>query len=532
MSESKTHREIFAEQIKVAQRPFVGDLSRAKWAAEQLRLQNEQVPTLIAAERMFVEATRAAPRLRRLILEQLLASVEERGRTAAARAYFRERNVVFVRQVLPTISAGDWNALDSFAMNWAYVAWAWRFVEVSPERAGRLAAALNGSALPPAEVRLREGRRGGVPEPVVAAMLETTETIAKIRHALVVTNLQLIVDRAKTFDAATPSTSQADVMDHIGTAAEGTLAGIDKMMLEAHPMPHWAPSWHPVEGFVYWRGESAAGAGEPFEMPQFAQSGYRVDGHHTADKHQPKVRRPECPASVFRTTTIGRMGGRLIQTYSQTHMHLGPADKRLLYQANKVAAEYSESGTPDYAGMSERIVLDRILWNFARAAGVEVREIAAPIVAAARADGLEAAIQLLAKTKAPPTPRRSPTEDDQSWAAKVRTREAAWPLAGQSLPKLLADWRKRAPTPDEVAEIMGWNSTVPVVSDEGNDRLVEGGAYAGPRSSEPDAALERRERDLEVSRGLAQLGLLERKLLVLLGLAPLECVLPEATVSA
>lgn len=530
MSENKTHREIFAEQIRAAQRPFVGNLTRAKWADEQLRLQNEQVPTLIAAERMFVEATKAAPRLRRLILEQLLASVEERGRATAARAYFRERNVVFVRQVLPAIAERDWNSLDSFAVNWSYVAWAWRFVEVLPSKAGRLAKILNGSMLPPSKARLREARRGGVSELVVDAMLAATEAIAQIRHILVVTNLQLIVDRAKTFDAATPSTSQADVMDHIGTAADGTLAGIDKMMLEARPMSHWEPSWHPVDGFVYWRGESAAGKGEPFALPQFAQSGYRVDGHHTSDKHQPKVRRPECPASVFRTTTIGRMGGRLIQTYSQTHMHLGPSDKRLLYQANKIASEYSESGVPDYAGMAERIVLDRVLWNFAKAAGIEVREMA-PIVSSAKANGLDAAIGLLARIECPPRARRSPSDTEQSWAAKVKACQDAWPAAIQSLPKLLAAALRAAPTADEVAEIMGWNSTVPVVSDEGNDRLIDGGAYAGPRSSEPDAVLERAERDREVGRALAQLGLMERKLLVLLGLAPLECVVPAATIA-
>ncbi|TXH49845.1 MAG: hypothetical protein E6Q97_21755, partial [Desulfurellales bacterium] len=64
----KTHRELFAEQIRRAQAPFVKGLSRPKWAVEQLRLQNEQVPTLIAAERKFVEATKMAPRLREAIL--------------------------------------------------------------------------------------------------------------------------------------------------------------------------------------------------------------------------------------------------------------------------------------------------------------------------------------------------------------------------------------------------------------------------------------------------------------------------------
>lgn len=296
-------------------------------------------------------------------------------------------------------------------------------------------------------------------------------------------------------------------------------------------MAHWEPSWHPVDGFVYWRGESAAGPSEPFALPQFAQSGYRVDGHHTSDKHQPKVRRPECPASVFRTTTIGRMGGRLIQTYSQTHMHLGPSDKRLLYQANKIAAEYSESGVPDYAGMAERIVLDRVLWNFAKAAGIEVREIAAPIISSAKASGLDAAVGLLARIDGPPKARRSPSDTEQSWAAKERARRDAWPAAVKSLPSILSAALRAAPTADEVAEIMGWNSTVPVVNDEGNDRLIDGGAYASPRSSEPDAVLERAERDREVGRALAQLELTQRKLLVLLGLAPLECVLPAATIA-
>jgi hypothetical protein len=521
----KTHRELFAEQIRRAQAPFVKGLSRPKWAVEQLRLQNEQVPTLIAAERKFVEATRMAPHLREAILRGLIASVEERGRVAAARAYFRERNEVYNREVIPAVAGGRWEDLDSFAVNWAYVAWSWSFVSVIDEE--RLAKVMNGSRLPPAAKPLVEGKRGGVRREVVEAMLAATELIAKTRHDLVVTNLQLIADRARAFHAVTPATNQADIMDHISTASEGSLAGIDKMMLEARPMAHWPETWHPVEGFCYWRGESASEDSE-FVFPEFAQSGYRVKGHHTAEKHQPKVKRPECPASVFRTTTIGRIGGKLIQTYSQTHMHLGPGDKRLLYQANKVAAEYSESGAPDYSAMAERVMLDRVLWNFAKKAGVEVRDIARPVVEESKRAGLSGAIAALKTAVRVPVPKKFEGAPEAACAAAW----SLWAEALAELPKIIAAAKKAAPTRDQVSEIMLWNSTVPVVSDEGNDRLVEGGAYAAPRSTEPDAAYEEEEQRQEIGLALAQQPLLNRKLLVLLGLAPLECVLPSANGAA
>lgn len=517
----KTHRELFAEQIKTAQAPFVRGLSRSKWAVEQLRLQNEQVPTLIAAERKFVEATKMAPRLREVILRGLIASVEARGRVAAARAYFRERNEAYNREVIPAVSRGEWDVLDGFAVNWAYVAWAWRFVKLADP--APLAAILNGSALPLVESPMIEGKRGGVRREVVEAMLAATALIAQTRRDLVVTNLQLIADRARAFNAVTPATSQADIMDHISTASEGSMAGIDKMMLETRPMKHWTKTWHPVSGFCYWRGESASDGGE-FVFPEFAQSGYRVKGHHTAEKHRPKVKRPECPASVFRTTAIGRIGGRLIQTYSQTHMHLGPNDKRLLYQANKIAAEYSESGAPDYQAMADRIVLDRVLWNFAKKANVEVRDVSRPVVEESKRAGLDAAVAALRTAVRVPVPKN---QEDLTAACLLAW--TCWGEALAALPAIVVAAKKAAPTADQIAAIMLWNSTVPVINDEGSDRLVEGGAYAAPRSSEPDEIYEQEERRAEVGRALSLLPLLQRKLLVLLGMAPLECVLPEAS---
>jgi hypothetical protein len=107
-----------------------------------------------------------------------------------------------------------------------------------------------------------------------------------------------------------------------------------------------------------------------------------------------------------------------------------------------------------------------------------------------------------------------------------------WEDALAELPKIVAAAKRAAPTRDQVSEIMLWNSTVPVVSDEGNDRLVEGGAYAAPRSTEPDAAYEEEEQRQEIGLALMQQPLLNRKLLVLLGLAPLECVLPSANGAA
>jgi hypothetical protein len=178
--------------------------------------------------------------------------------------------------------------------------------------------------------------------------------------------------------------------------------------------------------------------------------------------------------------------------------------------------------------MAERVMLDRVLWNFAKKAGVEVRDIARPVVEESKRAGLSGAIAALKTAVRVPVPKKFEGAPEAACAAAW----SLWAEALAELPKIIAAAKKAAPTRDQVSEIMLWNSTVPVVSDEGNDRLVEGGAYAAPRSTEPDAAYEEEEQRQEIGLALAQQPLLNRKLLVLLGLAPLECVLPSANGAA
>ncbi len=497
--EGLTHYQTFARSLKVAQAPFKGDMTRAAWSKEQLDLQNQQVPELIAAERAFVDAVCSSKRLREVVFRSFVEHVATHPKAGAmVRGFSRERNLVFVREVMPAFVRRQWWLLPSFAWSWGLVNFAWQFVRTDSPTWERLGRYCNGSRLLPAATLVK------VQPELLTIMLRATERIARLRSDLVVTNMQLVVDRAMAFFRCTPQTLQSTEMDLISVATEGLLAGVDKVMIECQPAAHWAPSWHPVAGFAYWRGQSAeppttVGPGgieivRPFVMPEFTSSGYRIDGHHTAAKHVSKVERVECPASVFRTTAIGRMGGRLIQSYSQTHMHLGPDDKRLLYQANKVAAKHSETGTPDYQGMADHILRDRVSWTLAQRTGLEPRAVSEAI-------------------------------------GEMFDQEQDWEVVGQRLscvvetaPAIVAKARRRAPTAGAVSKVMLANSVVSVVDDEGEDRLNEVSSYSAPSDERPDRACEARSQINLLHRALEVLSILERKLLVLLGLAPVECM--------
>lgn len=495
-SEERSPYKTFAAELEGLLEGYRGDLTKIQWRERQTDIQNQQVVSMIAAEREFLDALAEQRGLRGKILRRFVADRQAEGRlSSTVRPYFRERNLVFVRELLPAIEEGRWQKVPDFATNWHFVVLSWSYVAI-PERLRTAVFAAVGRKLD------QSGDLFELEERLAEKLLRLTKTISALRHDLVITNLPLVVDRANAFRRVTPPTPLVGQMDLISVATEGWMCGIDKVMVECRPAPHWPKRWHPVNdpGIAYWRGQSVAPPGEPFEFPEFVVSGFRVAGHHTAAKHVPKEQRPPCPASVFRTTAIGRMGARLIQSYSQTHMHLGPDDRRTLYQCNRVASKHVGQDGVDYGGVATHVLQNRVAFTLAKRFHLDPGELSEEIGEA-----------LQAEVGAP----------DQ-WAAVGLRLEAQYEGAEGAVRRA----RVKAPSPEEVASLMLACSTVSTVDEEGEDRLNEAASYSAPDSSRPDVVVEAHSTKTSLARALQVLTILDRKVLVLLGLAPLDCLQP------
>ncbi len=484
--------KMFAKQMAEQLLSFKGDLTKREWGDEQTKLQNWQVPMLIALERSFLDALESSPGLAEKVFSEFQREAcADPKPSSFVRGFTRERNLVFVRVLMPVVVRGAWQDLEQFAWNWPFLMYVWSHVVVSPARGAKLRGFCKKSWMASAREAIV------VSEATLDRMEAATCRLANLRDNLVVTNLQLVVDRAMAFFRCTPQTSQSTDMDSVLTATEGLMAGVDKVMLECRPMAGWADSWHPVKGFCYWRGQSSNQT--MLVLPVFESSGYRAENHHTAAKHVSKVVRVDCPANTFRTTAIGRMGARLIQAYSQTHMHLGPDDKRLLYQVNRVASKRSESGTPDYDGMASDVLRDRVSWTLAQRSGLDAGELASAID-----EGLE--------------------EGDWEEAREALIKAGGGVLSPEIVDLTVVKASKKAPTGDQVAGIMQANAVASMVDEDGEDRMEEAAACAAPLDGRPDVQLYAKSRVLVARRALEYLSMIERKFLILLGLAPLDCI--------
>ena len=109
------------------------------------------------------------------------------------------------------------------------------------------------------------------------------------RKKLIENNIPLAINRAKLFYRKVPK-GQLSLMDMIGVASTGLISGVDK----------WVGNYTPV----------------------------------------------------FRSVCIGRMGGNMIDSYSDTMLHFYPSDRHILYRANSIA--YRE-GIEDYENLAKAI---------------------------------------------------------------------------------------------------------------------------------------------------------------------------------
>lgn len=519
--EQKTHYQQFAQSLELQLQRFRGDMTKREWRDTQLELQNKQVVDMVRTERAFVDALATQPSLHKRVFRALFAYLKGQPRVAAAtRPFLRERNLVFVREVMPAVERGHWGRFSTYALNWAFLCFAWALIKLRETELQERLARLVGKSLPviPGQPPVSTVRR-----PLAEVLLEHTATLKRLRDELVVTNMPLVVDRASAFERATPWTPLVEQMDHISVATEGLLAGIDKVMIECRPAAHWKPTWHPVgdPSIAYWRGQSAAPEGQSFEYPEFVVSGYRVENHHTAAKHVPREERPQCPATVFRTTAIGRMGGRLITSYSQTHMHLGPDDKRLLYQCNKVASKHADSTGINFGAVAEHVLRDRVAWTLAQRFGLDARQVSGEIDEALREAGGDwegASVALGGRLYGLKV-------QDESVVPESVDPERFYHVSEEVVVRA----KKRAPTRDAVAGVMLACSTVSTIDDEGEDRLNEAASYSAPVSEQPDVVADRAEEKWAIGIALNTLSILEKKVLVLLGLVGIEYLQPAAT---
>jgi hypothetical protein len=108
-----------------------------------------------------------------------------------------------------------------------------------------------------------------------------TEKIRNLRQEIVEMNMPLAINRARVFYGRTPK-SHLSYMDLIQISAEGLMSGVDK---------------------------------------------YSPDKNGVVSK-------------LFRSTAIGRIGGNLIQEYSETLVHFFPTDKRKIYRGHKLVGRY------------------------------------------------------------------------------------------------------------------------------------------------------------------------------------------------
>lgn len=115
------------------------------------------------------------------------------------------------------------------------------------------------------------------------------DKIVEARRILIENNMPLAINRAKLFYRKVPE-NHLNLMDLIGIASMGLISGIDKYVGDYTP--------------------------------------------------------------VFRSVCIGRMGGNMIESYSDTMLHFYPSDKHTLYRANSIA--YREK-IDDYGSLAEAI---------------------------------------------------------------------------------------------------------------------------------------------------------------------------------
>lgn len=115
------------------------------------------------------------------------------------------------------------------------------------------------------------------------------DEMLEARRILIENNIPLAINRAKLFYRKVPK-GQLNLMDMINIAVTGLISGVDK----------WVGVYNPV----------------------------------------------------FRSVCIGRMGGNLIDSYSDTMLHFYPSDKHVLYRANSLTYR---QGIEDYESLAKAI---------------------------------------------------------------------------------------------------------------------------------------------------------------------------------
>lgn len=482
--------ELFTKQLKRAIKPY-----QEEDKATKLKLLDDQIASVFRLERHFVSLLESSSQ-RQTIALKFLKFLEDHGKiVTAARPYFRERNLIYVKYLLPELRKRAWTAVYRYATNWPFLLWVLSNIDLE-DQYNRLNSNINLPEYKPSITIERE---------ILLQLVQTILELKSLRHSIVVQNLPLVIDRARLFARCTPRAELTD-LDLVSHATEGLLVAIDKVMIEAEPVAHWQPSYHPVDNVVYWRGESASLPGEPFAYPKWVVSGWRVANHHTSSKHKTDVQRPQCPASVFRTTAIGKMGARMINSYSTTHLHLGPSDKRLLYHSNKRAAMYASTDGHDYKEIANHIRRDRIAWFISRDYKIDIKL-------------AEKEVNILYNSIVENAKKENPDKDIDVWETLGILLSATYEDADQ-----IVTLTEQAADEQSVAAIMKASSVVPTIDDEGEDKQERCQPYATPNELQPEAQYENAEGFSLLRKALLTLSIMERKVLVLSGLAELNCL--------
>lgn len=277
-------------------------LTPAQRDVHLLAIQKKQLTSLLALENEFRLLIQEAGVAEDIYKKFIVYIRDERKNILIARPFFRERQPVFTAYVSPALDQRNYKSLMNFSFNATFIQFALRCRRWNSSSEKFLSKFMWWKSLP------NETDPPLVPNE--QRLMVIVDEIFKIRNILVECNLPLIVDWASKFYRKTPN-SHLTRMDMVNIAAEGHMAAIDKLELAAIDQNTFE--------VIPWQGE------EP-DVTVF-------------DKE---------PGSVFRSVSIGRMTGNLIESYSQTILHFWPKDRRKLYRANKNRAKMEPvvSGEP------------------------------------------------------------------------------------------------------------------------------------------------------------------------------------------
>lgn len=310
-----SHFSQFATSLsaRLAKYDLGADLSKHERNLVLLAVQRDQLTRLLAAESRFRDLLIEAKLADGIYTDFLTMIRREKRNILAARSYFRERQKVFTggpcepcsarRAPLRTcgqchgtgkigisaaISANQLDALMRYHPNVQFIQFAMRSRRWTAKTEQRLARYDWWNVVRRPVRRAVKGE-----DDILTAVVQVFD----LRNEIVESNIPLVIERALLFGRRTPP-SHLTRMDLVQIAADGLMAGVDKLVLEAVGEDGSQAAW------------DGAGAADEVEFTKE-------------------------PGSCFRSVAIGRMVGNLIEKYSETLIHFYPGDKRKLYRANK-----------------------------------------------------------------------------------------------------------------------------------------------------------------------------------------------------